>query len=101
MSSVEDVRILFPKDLEELLTFEEVGEYIVIKPRQFLGSDKFAKVASIIKQNGGEYISAGKQSRFQVKRGTSQKPQLTLLGRLETVKAELESIIKIVREAGH
>ena len=66
--TIEDIRVLFPSDLEEMLTFEESGNYIMIKPRRFLGSDNFAKIASIIRDAGGEYISAGKQSHFKVPR---------------------------------
>jgi len=68
MRTIEDVRVLFPSDLEEMLTFEESGNYIVIRPRRFLGSDNFAKIASIVRGVGGEYISAGKQSHFKVPR---------------------------------
>ena len=68
MRTIEDVRVLFPSDLEGMLTFEESGNYIVIKPRRFLGSDNFAKIASIVRGAGGEYVSAGKQSHFKVPR---------------------------------
>ena len=70
MRTVEDVRTLFPSDLETMLTFEETGNYILIKPRRFLGSDNFAKIASIVRSAGGEYISAGKNSHFKVPRET-------------------------------
>jgi len=66
--STDDVRTLFPKDLEDMLLFEEKEEYIVIKPRQYLGSENFAKIAAIIRDQGGEYISAGKESHFRVPR---------------------------------
>jgi len=68
MRTTDDVRVLFPKDLEEMLTFEESGEYVVVKPRQYLGSDNFAKIASIIREAGGEYVSAGKESHFRIPR---------------------------------
>ncbi|MGQ9459646.1 MAG: hypothetical protein ACUVRA_00250 [Candidatus Bathyarchaeaceae archaeon] len=68
MRNIEDVRVLFPSDLEQMLSFEESGNYIVIRPRRFLGSDNFAKIASIVRGAGGEYISAGKQSHFKVPR---------------------------------
>jgi len=71
MRSVEDIRVSFPSDLEGMLTFEETGNYIVIKPRRFLGSDNFAKIASIVRGLGGEYISAGKNSHFKVPRETT------------------------------
>jgi len=64
--TVENVRVLFPKDLEDMLTFEETGNYVVIKPRQYLGSENFAKIASVVRDAGGEYISAGKESHFRV-----------------------------------
>jgi len=68
MRSLVEVRTAFPKELEDMLFFEEEGEYIVIKPRRFLGSENFAKIASIIRSAGGEYISAGKDSHFRVPR---------------------------------
>jgi hypothetical protein len=63
-----DVRTVFPKELEDMLFFEEQGEYIVIKPLRFLGSENFAKIASIIRSASGEYISAGRDSHFRIPR---------------------------------
>jgi hypothetical protein len=54
-----------------LLSFEEKVEYIIIKPRQFLGSENFAKIASIVRGIGGDYVSAGKESHFRVPRKKS------------------------------
>ena len=64
--SIEDVKILFPAELEELLTFEEKEGYIIVRPRKFLESDNFAKIAHIIRAQKGEYISAGKESHFKI-----------------------------------
>jgi hypothetical protein len=64
--SIDDIRMVFPEDLEALLSFEEKSDYIVVKPRQFLGSENFAKIASTVRGMGGEYISAGKESHFRV-----------------------------------
>ena len=64
--SIDDIRMVFPEDLEALLNFEEKDDYIVVKPRQFLGSENFAKIASAVRGMGGEYISAGKDSHFRV-----------------------------------
>jgi hypothetical protein len=63
---VEGVRALFPEDLERMLTFEETEDCIVIRPRRYLGSEIFAKVASIVRDEGGEYVSAGRESHFRV-----------------------------------
>jgi hypothetical protein len=64
--SVDDIRMSFPEELESRLGFEDKGDYIIIKPKQFLGSENFAKIASAVRGMGGEYISAGKDSHFRV-----------------------------------
>ncbi len=43
--------------------FEEEDDYVIIKPRRFLGSDNFSKIASAVRGMGGDYISAGKASK--------------------------------------
>ena len=68
--SIDDIRVVFPENLEALLSFEEKGDYIMVKPRQFLGSENFAKIASAVRGLGGEYISAGKDSHFRVPKKT-------------------------------
>jgi hypothetical protein len=64
--NIEDIRILFPENLESMLAFEDKGDYVMIKPKQFLGSENFAKIASTVRGIGGEYISAGRDSHFRV-----------------------------------
>ena len=64
--TIEIARALFPSELEEMLIFEENHDYIIMKTRRFLGSDDFAKIAHIVRTNKGEYISAGKDSRFRI-----------------------------------
>jgi hypothetical protein len=66
MRSLDDIRMSFPEELEARLGFEEKGEYIIVKPKQFLGSENFAKIASAVRGMDGEYISAGKDSHFRV-----------------------------------
>jgi hypothetical protein len=64
--SVDEIRMSFPEELEARLSFEEKGDYIIITPKQFLGSENFAKIASAARGMGGEYISAGRDSHFRV-----------------------------------
>jgi len=66
LRTLNDTRMSFPEELENKLDFEEKEEYITIKPKQFLGSDNFAKIASTIRGMNGEYISAGKDSHFRI-----------------------------------
>jgi hypothetical protein len=68
--SLADIKAIFPKELENMLFFEDTGTHIMIKPRQYLGSENFAKIASLVRTAGGEYISAGKESHFKVPKET-------------------------------
>ncbi|MEJ2272245.1 MAG: hypothetical protein P8X91_07175 [Candidatus Bathyarchaeota archaeon] len=63
---IDDVKQGFSPELGGMLFFEEIENYIIVKPRRFLGSDNFAQIASIVRDLGGEYISAGKNSHFKI-----------------------------------
>lgn len=65
---IEAVKAKFPSDLAELLTFKTEGQFTVLKPTRFLGSDNFAKIVAIVRDLGGEYISKGKDSHFKIPR---------------------------------
>lgn len=60
------VKQAFSPELAGMLLFEERQGFVVVKPRRFLGSDNFAKIASVVRELGGEYVSAGKNSHFEV-----------------------------------
>ena len=64
--SINDVKQAFSSELAGMLLFEESGTFVIVKPRRFLGSDNFARIASIVRDLGGEYISAGRNSHFNV-----------------------------------
>jgi hypothetical protein len=69
ISTVNDVLKIFPKDLADKLNFELKNEYILVKPKQYLGSDNFRRIAEIIRdQLQGEYVSAGRDSHFRIQR---------------------------------
>ena len=61
-----DVKHAFSSELAGMLLFEESGKFVIVKPRRFLGSDNFAKIASVVRDLGGEYISAGRSSHFKI-----------------------------------
>lgn len=63
---VEKVEELFPDDLRSTLTFEPQQDAFISKPMKFLGSENFARIAAIVKQHKGGYISAGKESHFRI-----------------------------------
>ena len=63
---INDVKQAFSSELAGMLLFEENGKFVIVKPRRFLGSDNFAKIASIVRDLGGDYVSAGRNSHFKV-----------------------------------
>jgi hypothetical protein len=63
---INDVKQAFSSELAGMLLFEESGKFIIVKPRRFLGSENFGKIASIVRNLGGEYVSAGRNSHFKV-----------------------------------
>ena len=48
------------------LNITEEQDSIVVAPKGYLGRKKFNSIASIIRQMGGQYVSADKMSRFLV-----------------------------------
>jgi len=58
----------FPQELKNQLFFEDAGEYVVIRARKYLGQEDFKKIAEIVRSIGGEYVSAGKDSHFRIKK---------------------------------
>jgi hypothetical protein len=62
------IELLFPPQIADMLNFSWVDPYTVVKPKQFLGADNFNKVAGIVRGAGGEYVSAGKESHFRIRK---------------------------------
>jgi len=65
---INEVKKAFSPELAGMLLFEQSGKYIIVKPRRFLGSDNFAKIAAVVREIGGEYVSAGRNSHFKVEK---------------------------------
>lgn len=59
-------------EFADKLEFDGTASNLVylIRAKQFLGSDNFAKIAGIIRSLGGQYVSQGKQSHFEVSKAT-------------------------------
>ena len=72
--TVDSVRLAFPEGLEAMLTFEDKADVIILRPKQFLGSENFAKIASVVRGLGGAYVSAGKDSHFKIRKVEGAKP---------------------------
>ena len=72
--NVEQAKALFPEALRGLLLFEQKGDYIIIEPQQFLGTENFTEIIRIVQGNKGDYVSAGKDSHFRIPVPTQEKP---------------------------
>lgn len=57
---------IFPEPYAEMLTITDQGSFWHVKPKRFLGTENFTEIARIVKQFGGEYVSAGKSSHFKI-----------------------------------
>jgi hypothetical protein len=59
-------------EFADKLEFDGTASNLVylIRAKMFLGSDNFAKIAGIIRSLGGQYVSQGKQSHFEVSKAT-------------------------------
>jgi len=63
---LEPIQNNFPANLRQLIIFNDSMDATIIKPRSFLGSENFAKIAAIVHNLNGKYVSAGKSSHFRI-----------------------------------
>jgi len=70
--TVEEAKKLFPDDMRGYLKFMDTSEYIVLEPRQYLGAENFKRIADVVREAGGDYVSAGKDSHFRIPKKAQQ-----------------------------
>jgi len=59
-------RLELPEELLPLVAVSETDSATIIRPLTYLGSEAFAKLAGLVKAKGGSYVSAGRNSHFQI-----------------------------------
>ena len=64
--NLNEIKKAFSSELMAMLLFEEKADFVIVKPRRFLGTENFARIASVVRDLGGEYVSAGKNSHFKI-----------------------------------
>jgi ribosome-binding protein aMBF1 (putative translation factor) len=57
-----------PENVRDKVTIIDEKDKFVIKPKEFLGKENFAKLSDFVKSKGGSYISDGKNSRFEIRK---------------------------------
>jgi|GEM_PF-304346 hypothetical protein len=56
-----------------LINTDESAMFVIVRPSKFLGSEIFAKVATTVRGLGGQYVSAGKNSHFEIPKAPLKK----------------------------
>jgi len=93
--TIETVSKAFPEELRGLLYFEDTDQWILVKPRQYLGSENFPKLAAIVRdQLGGEYVSAGKESHCRVPKKQEEPMPAVLRGKPKIPHFDPEDLMK-------
>lgn len=102
--NAKDVQTWFEAEgIAEHFSFESEGNYVVVRAKNWLGKDVFAKAMNINRQHNGEWVRSGKLSHFRFGVNTQQPvktEELSFLGRLEALSDELGEIIREIREKG-
>jgi len=66
---VEETKMWLEKDAS-LVTIEEEGDYIIIRPKHYLPTDVWGRINQTLGDHGGEYVSAGKESHWKRRKNT-------------------------------
>jgi hypothetical protein len=64
---ITDIELKFTEQQTKQLSFEQQGNLWIIRPKYHLEKQDFTDIAQTVRNLGGEYISAGKDSHFRVK----------------------------------
>jgi hypothetical protein len=75
---IKKIKDALPPELKDKCKFEEIEDWLTIKPEGYLGTDIFTKLRTIVVTNGGEYCGAGKQSHFRIRVKAPEKAEMTL-----------------------
>ena len=69
MSSADFLNVLsrrLGRSASDFLDVDVEGEFLVVRPKQYLGSELFSEVHEVVREFNGTYVSAGKQSHWRV-----------------------------------
>ena len=99
-SEVDRIRNGFPDDLQKLLDFFEKGDYVIAKPKHYLAGEDFKAIATIVKEFGGDYISAGKESHFKIPKPKNAESQFVreAVDMLKRHTAEINELLQKFKE---
>lgn len=67
-SNVELAKKMFPAKYLPHMSFQLEPDKMIISILKYMDKEDFAKIAGIVRDAGGEYVSAGKNSHFELPR---------------------------------
>lgn len=65
---ITNIELEFTEEQNRILTYSEEGEYHIIKLKVRAEPAEFAAIAQRVRDLGGQYISAGKNTHFKVRK---------------------------------
>ena len=74
---IDQLLLRAPDGIEQLLHFEDKGDYIQAKTKRYLPPNDFSRVASWVKSLRGDYISAKQDSHFRIPKLNGSQPSKT------------------------
>ncbi len=98
--SLEEVKAALDEYAELCDFYDEQGQ-IIVKPRNFLGSDKFGKIRDAVKGLGGKYVPASQspngKGHFSIPKQAVLSEAQRAANALEVLVDQLEKIIADLR----
>lgn len=65
-TSLETVKAWFSSDLKNVLTFDYQDGKAILRTTEWLTNGRWERIMAIVNEHGGEWISAGKESRWVI-----------------------------------
>jgi len=96
MNEVVEETEMWLKEELDLVSIEEVGEYVVIRPKAYLPKPDWDRINNTVREHGGEYVSAGKESHWKRRKNTPQDLNENVQKAYELIE---QGLIKL-KEAG-
>lgn len=95
MVSVREVETRL-EGFKNMLSFETVGNYIIIHAKEWMSQEDFAKITTLVKEFNGERVGGiGKESHWRVPVSTAVVGSaVNMRERLKQIRSDLDKIIE-------
>jgi ParB/RepB/Spo0J family partition protein len=74
LSKLAEIQAKLGADLTKLVDFEATADAVVVRPKGYLGIDRFTAIADILRPFNAKYVSAGKLSHWLIPISAEAKP---------------------------